>query len=437
MPTGTETAGATIPGAGDKGKRRLSSRPAGFLLGRLGLIILLAGLLLAAWNGQTVVVILLGLTLSAAGIARLWSRFSLVGVGCERMVSEMRVFPGEHIELTLRLINRKLLPLPWIQLNDEIPISFYPDVPLSPGNRPGFGFLSKSAAMLWYTKASWKERLCCRKRGYYQLGPIRLTSGDIFGFYPRSVTEPIMDHVVVYPKIFHITHLNIPSLYPIGETTAERRIFEDPIRVSGIRDYTPHDSLRHIHWKATARRQELQVKVFEPTTTSKGAIFLALDSFIAENENEINSEEEFEMSISIAASLASHLIEHHSSVGLFVNSCLADSGQPATLLPASGTGHLVEILEALAKVTSSVSSPFEEFLQAERTALPWGTTLIFILYRPSVRLAELLVGLKESGHKMLVLQVGDEEEGQLPGAIAMRRVRQPGDLAVIGTEENG
>ncbi len=437
MQTSTETAGAAIPGAGNEGKGRLSSRPTCFLLGRLGLIILLAGLLLAAWNGQTIVVILLGLTFSAAGTARLWSRFSLAGVGCGRMMSEMRVFPGEHIELKFELINRKLLPLPWIQLNDEIPLSFSPDVPLEPGSRPGFGFLSKSAAILWYTKASWKERLCCRKRGYYQLGPIRLTSGDIFGFYPRCVTQPIIDHVVVYPKIFHIANLTIPSLYPIGETTAARRIFEDPIRVSGIRDYTPQDSLRYIHWKATARRQELQIKVFEPTTTSKGAIFLAIDSFRAENENEGSSEEELELSISVAASLASHLIEHHSAVGLFVNSCLADSGQPATLLPASSTGHLVEMLEALAKVTPTASSPFEEFLQAERAALPWGTTLVFILYKSSVRFTELLVELKESGHKLLVLQVGNAEESRLPGAIAWHRVRQPGDLAFIGTGETG
>jgi len=434
MATSTETAGAHIPRASDERKGRLTTQPVCFLLSRLGLIILLLGLLLAAWNGQTIVVILLGLTLSAAGMARLWSCFSLAGVGCERLVSGVRVFPGDHIELTLRLINRKLLPLPWIQLSDEIPLSFSSDVPLEPGNRPGFGFLSKSAAMLWYTKVSWKKRLCCRKRGYYQLGPIRLTSGDIFGFYSRSVTRPIMDHVIVYPKIFHITHLKIPSLYPIGETTAERRIFEDPVRVSGIREYTPHDSLRYIHWKATARHQELQVKVFEPTTTSKGAIFLAIDSFKAGNENEVINEEDFELSISIAASLSSHLIEHHSAVGLFVNSCLADSGQPATLLPASGTGHLVDILEVLAKVTSSVSSPFEEFLQAERTALPWGTTLVFIIYRSSVRLTELLVGLKESGHKLLVIQIGDIEKHRLSGAIPLYRVSTPGDLAVIGSE---
>jgi uncharacterized protein (DUF58 family) len=416
---------------------RFSSQPASYLLSRLGFVALLAGLLLAAWFGQVVIVVLLGLVLSAAGLAKLWSRFSLAGVSCQRTLSEQRVFPGEHIELRLRMVNRKLLPLPWIQMDDEIPLQFSSEIPFAASNSPGLGFLSKSAALLWYTGVSWKQRLSCRKRGYYQLGPITLTAGDIFGFYPRSVTQPVVDHVIVYPKIFPIEHLGIPSLHPLGETIAEWRIFEDPVRVIGVRDYNPRDSRRHIHWKATARRQELQVKVFEPTTTLKVAIFLAVDSFKSQ-PGEVDTEEDFELGISTAASIASYLTERRSAVGLFANSCLADSGQPAALLPASSNGQLVDILETLAKVTSSASSPFEEFLQAERAALPWGTTLVFILYRPSQFLTELLIGLKESGHKLLVFQIGDNTEGsEIPGVIGCHRIRQPGDLARVGTEETG
>ena len=93
--------------------------------------------------------------------------------------------------------------------------------------------------------------------------------------------------------------------------------------------------------------------------------------------------EDFELGISTAASIASYLTEQRSAVGLFVNSCLADSGQPVTLLPGSSTGQLVEILEALAKVTPLSSSPFEEFLQAERTHCPG--ELPSFLYYPGLR----------------------------------------------------
>jgi len=434
MPTGTEPVSTGTSVSGDRGNGRFSSQPAGLLLGKFGLLFLLAGIILAAWYGQTVIVVLLGLALSAAGLARLWSRYSLKGISCERRLSERRVFPGENIELRLRLINRKPLPVPWIQIDDEIPLKLSPDIQLTENNRPGFGFLSKSAAVLWYTRVNWKERICCHKRGYYQLGPVTLTSGDIFGFYPRSITQPLMDNVVVYPKIFPITHLGIPSLYPIGETTAERRIFQDPIRVIGVRDYSPRDSRRHVHWKATARRQELQVKVFEPTTTLKVAIFLAVDSFEVRNGEDDDSND-FELGISTAASIASHLTEHRSAVGLFANSCLADSGQPAMLSPASGQGHLAAILEALAKVTPSASSPFNEFLQAEQTNLSWGTTLVFIVCRPSKLLTEILVSLKEDGYKLLVLQVGDAEASEPPGITGWYRIRQPADFTLVGSEE--
>jgi len=377
-----------------------------------------------------VIVILLGLVLSAAGLSKLWSRFSLAGVSCQRLLSEQRVFPGEYIELRLRLVNRKLLPLPWIQMDDEIPLKLSSDIPLASGNKPGFGFLSKGAALLWYTGVSWKQRLNCNRRGYYPLGPITVTSGDIFGFYPRSMTMSLVDHVIVYPKVFPIAHLGIPSLYPIGETNAERRIFEDPTRVIGVRDYSPHDSRRRIHWKATARHQNLQVKVFEPTTALKVALFLAVDSFNARH-SEVHSEEEFELGISAAASIANYLTERRSAAGLFVNSRLADSGQPVTLSPGSTAGQLVEILEALAKVTPLPSGAFEEFLEAERASLPWGTTLVFILCRASPSLTDLLVDLKESGHKLLVLQVGAADGSEVESGISWHHIREPGDFMKV------
>jgi len=413
-------------------EERLSSQSAGYLLGRFGLITILAGLFLAAWNGQIVIVILLALVLSAAGLAKLWSRFSLAGVHCQRLLSEHRAFPGEYIELKLRVVNRKLLPLPWIQVNDEIPIEFASDISLAPGNRPGFGFLSKAAALLWYTGVSWRHHLHCNKRGYYILGPITVSSGDIFGFYPHSITKPLIDHIIVYPRIFPITQLGIPSLYPLGETKAERRIFEDPTRVIGVRDYTPHDSLRHIHWKATARHQNLQVKVFEPTTTLKVALFLAVDSFESDGAH---NEEDFELGISTAASIANYVTEQGSPVGLFVNTLLVDSGQSVRIPPGSGTNQLMNILEAMAKITPRVSGPFEEFMQSERRGLPWGTTFIFVLSRPSESLMGLLTNLRESGHKPLVLQIGNQGDGGSDYNSTWHNVRQPEDITEISPKE--
>ena len=52
----------------NEGEKNFLSQPAGYLLGKFGLLAILAGLLIAAWCGQVIIVILLGLVLSAAGL---------------------------------------------------------------------------------------------------------------------------------------------------------------------------------------------------------------------------------------------------------------------------------------------------------------------------------------------------------------------------------
>jgi uncharacterized protein (DUF58 family) len=381
-------------------EERLPAQPAGFILSKIGLLILFCCMLFAAWNGQIVITVILGLVMASAGFSKLFSRISLVNVSCHQILSEKRVFPGDRIELKLQLSNRKLLPLPWVQVDHQLPLGFAPDLLIFQENRPGYGFLRRTSALLWYSKITWKAELQCLKRGYFKVGPSKITSGDIFGFYPRSIDEPIPEYVIVYPKMISVDPAKIPFLYPIGDSRALKRLFDDPTRIMGVRDYSPHDSLRRIHWKATARRQSLQVKVFEPTTTLDVALFLEVDGF-AEN----GKPDDFELAISTTATIARHILDAGNAAGLFVNTRLADSGQIARILPGSSPHQLVSMLEALAKTTRISHTPFQDFINNERKSLPWGTTLIFIIYEVSATMNSILENLKDSGYKVLVRQI--------------------------------
>ncbi len=327
-----------------------------------------------------------------------------------------------------RLFTRNLLPLPWIQVDDEVPADFVQNIPLGPGSHSGYGLLSETASLLWYTGVSWRYQLYCDKRGYYTLGPVVITSGDMFGFYRRSTTELQEEHIVVYPRIFPVAEMIIPPLHPMGDSAAERRIFADPSRIIGVREYDPRDSLKHVHWKATARHQSLLVKVFEPTTTLKVALFLSVDSF---HNDATHDPAGFELGISAAASIANRVIQQGSAAGLFVNTMMADTGRPARIPPGRDNSRLMNILEALAKVTTSFGIPFEDFLQSEQGNLAWGTTLIFILSSISETMAGRLMFLKEKGYRMMVLLVGegDGNKEALSNSIPCRRIRCPEDLA--------
>jgi uncharacterized protein (DUF58 family) len=192
-----------------------------------------------------------------------------------------------------------------------------------------------------------------------------------------------------------------------------------------VRDYQHGDSLRHVHWKASARLQSLQVKVFEPTTTFKVALFLSVDSF---EGNGFISEENFELGISVAASLAHHVIEQGSPAGVFINSLRVDSGQAVSIPPSGSRDQLTSILEALAKVTASSSGPFELFLESEQNVLHAGTTIALILGKPPETLPLLLRSLKENGFKVLLFFIGHEEALSWGEGIPVYRIRNAGDL---------
>ena len=72
-------------------------------------------------------------------------------------------------------------------------------------------------------------------RGYYQVGPMVLETGDLFGLHRRFriVTDPV--YILVYPKVIPLPGYDIASRRPIGEIRLTHRLFEDPTRIAGVR----------------------------------------------------------------------------------------------------------------------------------------------------------------------------------------------------------
>jgi len=388
-------------------------KPVGPFFNNVTLVASCAALIGAAWAGYSALVVLLGLGLSAALVTRVWSRLCLKGVSCERQLSERRVFPDEEVVLTLRVVNRKLLPLPWVEIRDEVPellAAAGTATGSGPGDtaaeileRPGFVALSRSTPLLWYSAASFSQRLESSARGYYALGPLSVTSGDIFGLHPRSHTRSDLDHLIVYPRTYELAELGIPSLSLLGDSKSALPMLDDPSRLMGVREYSAGDNPRRIHWKASARSRALQVKLFESTTDVKVSVFLAIDSFAG------RPKDDFELGVSTAASIARHLIERGVQTGLFANTKLADTLQPAYIAPGGGTAPLALILETLAKTTEETAESFVDFFERERGGLGFGATLVFVLAELSPEVRLLLTELTGTGRRVLCFGVGSQD----------------------------
>ncbi|MGC9335721.1 MAG: DUF58 domain-containing protein [Anaerolineae bacterium] len=345
--------------------------------------------------------------LTVVPVAWWWSRRSLDGVGYERSLGERRAFPGETIGLTLSLTNEKLLPLGWLLAEDRWSMALpLEDGSLFPPVTGQTGSCRSAFAVRGFERVSRHYHVRCTRRGFYPFGPVQLRSGDIWGLFSQTVTRDKLDWLVVYPQVLPLEALGFPPKEPFGETKATWRILEDPSRAVGIRDHQAEDSFRHIHWKATARRQDLQIKVYEPTTSQNLVVFVNVATFARHWEG--TRPLLLEQVIAVAASIASRGVQDRYLVGFMANGSIPHSDQPIKVLPSRRPDQLARVLEALAAVTSFTTSSMEKLLLAESPRLPWGATLVVVTGVVTEDLLSALVRLHDVGRRVVLVSLEDE-----------------------------
>jgi uncharacterized protein (DUF58 family) len=97
------------------------------------------------------------------------------------------------------------------------------------------------------------------RRGMYRFETLLVRSAYPFGLFSANFRIPIDTVYYVYPKPKGKD--DWPALQPGGESssTFSQKPGDD---FSGVRAYTPGESLRHVDWKAYARGRPLSVKQF-------------------------------------------------------------------------------------------------------------------------------------------------------------------------------
>ena len=380
-------------------------------------------ILLGAVTQTNALIVLATLLLTIIPIAWAWNRVALWRVSYERVLSERRVFVGETVDLSVRVSNRKILPLAWIKIDDRFPARLPINKPLAPSHIPRTAFLVQRAALGAFERARWDYRINCDQRGFYALGPARLRSGDLFGLFEQELESPRTDRLIVYPRVLPMEDWGLPPKEPLGEVKARVPIFDDATRPRGVRDYRSDDAPKHIHWRATARRGELQVKVYDPTITYQWVLFLNVATFPHVWQG--SDPALLERTISFAASLANFATERKYAVGLIANGTWPESDQRLKILPSRDPNHLRHILEALAAITSFVTTPIEVLLRQESANLSWGATLVMITSIVSEEILAEMLRLRRVGRRLALISLDETwtaNESDLAG-IMVRHVK--------------
>lgn len=348
-----------------------------------------------------------------AGAAWLWDKFCLSGVSYARQFDSQRLFVGEVTHLWVEIVNAKPLPLAWLKAQDEFPDTLtVSKTSLGPSGDAHRRLLTNMFAPRWYERVRRHYEVRPNRRGVFDLGPVNLTSGDIFGFRARQRTLAQPQTLTVYPKVVPLQALPLQPARPLGEEPSLYRILSDPLKLAGVRNYAPGDSVRHIHWKATARRGQLQTKLFDPSASQHLGLCLNLESQEAAYGGILA--DDLETAIVVAASLAHAALEARVPVGVLSNGTLRNEEGLACLPASRQASHELRILELLAQLTYFTQGHFDQLLRAEAGRFGYGATLIVIstLYTESL-LAQLL-DLRRAGQPVALILVGERFVAQRP-----------------------
>ena len=365
-------------------------------------------------------------------VPEIWYRRALRNLTIRQQVNQHRAFFGETITLSLSVENQKLLPLPWLEMEDEIPASLtLLTGRASPTYKPNRMALINTFSLWSFQRVTRRYRIRCAARGVYTFGPALVRSGDPFGWLVREDTVAVSEQLMVYPLIAPIESFGLPPRHPFGERATPRRLLEDPLRFAGVREYVLGDDPRRIHWKATARAGELRSKIYEPSSQYRLLILLDINSYQVPwmgLDPEIQ-----ELTICAAASLASWALDEGYVVGLLANSLMAPlaneqsrlSDEQVSQSAASaraflqsvrvplgrGSEQREQLLSVLSRLIPYFGSSMDALIEGERYNLPLGTTVVLVSAAAALSesTVESLVDLRTHGAVVHLALTGDPE----------------------------
>ncbi len=351
---------------------------------RLQLILIAAILLIAAFStGLEFLFYLVYLAIIVIGGSYIVTRLGLSDLEAGYAVSQLNGHVGDKIRVTYTLRNTSRIPKPWLEVHNPTTL---------PGGLPG-----RAIPLGPRAERSWLVRVPLVRRGHFRIEPLQIRTGDPFGFFEASASVGQGVAVVVYPRIESIPLWRLPAAYLEGTNASPERTLQTTPLATTVRPWAPGDSFNRIHWRATARHGEIQVKEFELEQTADAWIILDLERAIQTGRGD---ESTVEAAVRVAASVADRAIRDNRAVGMTVNA------HRTTVLPADrGSRQHLKIMQLLAAVDGDGTSPLVETIVATAGRLRRGMTAILVTPSTDATWIRPIASLRTRGIATVVVAI--------------------------------
>jgi uncharacterized protein (DUF58 family) len=262
-----------------------------------------------------------------------------VGLYAERHIVPIRVPVGGRSEVNLHIRSAGRLPTGGLLIQDDVPHAL--------GGKPRFvieHLPRHTGTRLRYTVAP-------SLRGIQQLGPLKSTITDPFGLAEFERELARTSQLIVVPRVVKLTGVPGGSGLGSGDDGSVRLNAGQGEDDAIVRPYRQGDDLRKVHWRSTAKRDEMMVRVEERPW--RGGTTILLDHRAAAHRG-VGTAASLEWAVSFAASMCLHLHRYGQRIRLVTATgrlLVSDTGDGAH------SDHVV--LDALAALRPSNELDFD------------------------------------------------------------------------------
>lgn len=327
---------------------------------------------------------------------------------CTRAFSRTTFFAGEEGELHEVIRNDSPVIIPWLlvesRISSHLRLGKQDNLQLS-----GDTHFCSQFTLLSHQQIHRRHRVRFLHRGNFNLGNASLTAGNVLGFFACRSEQNLDAHVLVYPPLLGDSQLPLPISCHLREVTSRPQLLTDPFLVRGLRAYQPGDPVRDIHWAATARTGETQVRLHDYSARTQ--LLVVLNCQLQKDQWHPHlgdgMAEKIEYGISLAATVCLKALGEGLAVGFAANMPMDNEKESVVLLPGEGDGWDEQLLTTFARLRILRTEYFPQFLDT-LTHLSGMDILVLSAY-DSEGIDQSLGKLRRSGNRVTLhlLEGGD------------------------------
>jgi uncharacterized protein (DUF58 family) len=200
------------------------------------------------------------------------------------------------------------------------------------------------------------------RRALILAGPAVSVRGDQLGLVRRTVSWTEQVELFVHPQTTRLL-ATAPGLVRDLEGQTSSVITNSDLAFHALRQYEPGDDIRNVHWRTSARTGQLMVRQYTETRRSQLLLMQSAET------THYASEDEFELGISVMASIGSQVIREKTNLDVLWEMTKLRSRSVTALLDDS----------CRIQPTSGAFANLREFVRTATRALPIPSLVVLVV----------------------------------------------------------